>query len=172
MSDITTQNVDDYAVAFGRQVKQLRPGLLLAAMRYTADGAEAEDAVQETLLRCWAARSRLDHIDHLPQFAMQTLHNYCIDLVRQKRQSVGPHDANAQSADRPDTAMMMREAEEWMAQCIDRLPAGMRTAIMMKGVDGLTYEQMAACLGTTEAAVRAKVAKARKKLYLLYSQRQ
>ena len=55
--------------------------------------------------------------------------------------------------------------------CLKRLPIGARAAIQMKGIDGLSYQEMANTLGTTEATVRAKVAKARHHLWQLSKRR-
>ena len=41
----------------------------------------------------------------------------------------------------------------------------------MKGIDGLSYQEIAAILGTTEAVVRSKMSKARQKLWTLYRSR-
>ena len=46
-----------------------------------------------------------------------------------------------------------------------------RSVLQMKGSDGLSYQEMATLLGTTEATVRAKVAKARKQLWQIYNRR-
>ena len=158
---------------FEKSVGQLRERLLHTAQGYLHDAEQAEDAVQETLMRCWIVRSRLSSVGELPAFAMQTVKNLCIDQLRQARNRhfTDADDALRDDAPLADTQVIVREQHEWMMECLRRLPVGARAAIQMKGIDGLSYGEMASILGTTEAAVRAKVAKARKRLWELYKKR-
>ena len=134
----------------------------------------AEDAVQETLMRCWIVRDRLGNIGELPAFAQQCVKNHCIDLLRQQKSRgkvVAIDSLAADHAPHAETQLIVREQHEWMMECLRQLPVGARAAIQMKGIDGLSYSEMATILGTTEAAVRSKVAKARKQLWQLYKKR-
>lgn len=156
---------------FEQSVGQLRERLLLAAQGILHDSEQAEDAVQETLMRCWIVRDRLGSISELPAFAMRCVRNYCIDQIRQQKSRgkvVAIDSIAADHAPHAETQLIVREQHEWMMECLRQLPVGARAAIQMKGIDGLSYSEMATILGTTEGAVRAKVAKARKQLWQLY----
>ena len=158
---------------FEKSVGQLRERLLHTAQGYLHNAEQAEDAVQETLMRCWIVRGRLGSIGELPAFAMQALRNLCIDQIRQARNRhfTDADDTLCDEAPLADTQVIVREQHEWMMECLRQLPVGARAAIQMKGIDGLSYGEMATILCTTEAAVRAKVAKARKQLWQLYKKR-
>ena len=147
--------------AFNEAVGQMRRQLLLAAQAILHDAEQAEDAVQETLMRCWLVRHRLGHIGELPPFALQTVRNLCIDLIRQQKGQGNTVALDALTpADEPNAERMLvlKEQQKWMMECLRRLPTGARAAIQMKGIEGLSYAEMAEILGTTEATVRAKVA--------------
>lgn len=157
---------------FEQVVGQLRGRLLLTARGYLHDADQAEDAVQETLMRCWIVRNRLGSPDELSAFATKTIQNYCIDQLRKGKSHTVVADAPAiDESPTADTLLVLKEQHDWMMECLRRLPVGARAAIQMKGIDGLSYGEMATILGTTEAAVRAKVAKARKQLWKLYQRR-
>lgn len=157
---------------FEQVVGQLRGRLLLTARNYLHDASLAEDAVQETLMRCWIVRNRLGSPDELSAFATKTIQNYCIDQLRKGKSHTISADAPAiDESPTADTLLVLKEQHDWMMECLRRLPVGARAAIQMKGIDGLSYGEMATILGTTEAAVRAKVAKARKQLWKLYQRR-
>ena len=157
---------------FEQVVGQLRGRLLLTARNYLHDASLAEDAVQETLMRCWIVRNRLGSPDELSAFATKTIQNYCIDLLRKgKSHSIAADVPAIDESPTADTLLVLKEQHDWMMECLRRLPVGARAAIQMKGIDGLSYSEMATILGTTEAAVRAKVAKARKQLWKLYQRR-
>ncbi|MBR7087680.1 MAG: sigma-70 family RNA polymerase sigma factor [Prevotella sp.] len=157
---------------FEQIVGQLRGRLLLMARSYLHDASLAEDAVQETLMRCWIVRNRLGSPDELSAFATKTIQNYCIDQLRKgKSHSIAADAPAIDESPTADTLLVLKEQHDWMMECLRRLPVGARAAIQMKGIDGLSYGEMATILGTTEAAVRAKVAKARKQLWKLYQRR-
>lgn len=159
---------------FEQSVGQLREQLVRTAKGFLHDADLAEDAVQETLMRCWIVRDRLGNIGELPAFAQQCVKNHCIDLLRQQKSRgkvVAIDSLAADHAPHAETQLIIREQHEWMMECLRQLPVGARAAIQMKGIDGLSYSEMATILGTTEAAVRSKVAKARKQLWQLYKKR-
>ena len=157
---------------FEQVVGQLRGRLLLTARSYLHDASLAEDAVQETLMRCWIVRNRFGSPDELSAFATKTIQNYCIDQLRKgKSHSIAADAPAIDESPTADTLLVLKEQHDWMMECLRRLPVGARAAIQMKGIDGLSYGEMATILGTTEAAVRAKVAKARKQLWKLYQRR-
>ena len=154
---------------FEKVVQRIRHRLLQTAIGYLHDADEAEDAVQETLIRCWTVRQRLGKMDELPLFAMRVLKNLCTDLLRQRIWPIGTMEEDESPS--PEARLINREQEDWMMECLKRLPTGARAVLQMKGIDGLSYQEMAAILGTTEATVRAKVAKARQKLWEIYHKR-
>ena len=157
---------------FEQVVGQLRGRLLLTARGYLHDADQEEDAVQETLMRCWIVRNRLGSPDELSAFATKTIQNYCIDQLRKgKSHSIAADAPAIDESPTADTLLVLKEQHDWMMECLRRLPVGARAAIQMKGIDGPSYGEMATILGTTEAAVRAKVAKARKQLWKLYQRR-
>lgn len=154
---------------FEKVVTGIRRRLVQTAIGYLHNADEAEDAVQETLMRCWTVRHRLSNADELPALAMRVVKNLCIDLLRQRT-----YPAESTGEDETPSAeelLIGKEQQAWMQTCLTRLPAGARAVLQMKGIDGLSYQEIAAILGTTEATVRAKVAKARQKLWEMYNKR-
>ena len=160
--------------SFEHIVKSLRERIRQEAISYLHEPEEAEDVVQEALMRSWIARKRLGSIDELPAFAMRTVKNLCIDRLRRqsnRRQTSTDLLVVSDEAPTADTKMMLQEQQAWMMKCIKQLPPSLRGVLQMKGIDGLSYQEMATILGTTEAAVRSKVSKARQKLWTLYRSR-
>ena len=142
--------------AFEDASRKMYGQLFRIARTYIHEDEEAKDAVQETLMRCWLLRHRFKNTDYLRQNkSLITIDN-----------SFEQHDITT-----PDHLLIEKEQQEWMMTCLKRLPIGARAAIQMKGIDGLSYQEMANTLGTTEATVRAKVAKARQQLWQLYKRR-
>lgn len=158
--------------AFEDASRKMYGQLFRIARTYIHEDEEAKDAVQETLMRCWLLRHRFKNTDNLSAVATTIIKNLCVDYLRQNKSlitidnSFEQHDITT-----PDHLLIEKEQQEWMMTCLKRLPIGARAAIQMKGIDGLSYQEMANILGTTEATVRAKVAKARQQLWQLYKRR-
>ena len=160
--------------SFEHIVKSLRERIRQEAISYLHEPEEAEDVVQEALMRSWIARKRLGSIDELPAFAMRTVKNLCIDRLRRqsnRRQTSTDHLDLYDETPTADAKLMLQDQQAWMMKCIKQLPPSLRGVLQMKGIDGLSYQEMATILGTTEAAVRSKVSKARQKLWTLYRSR-
>lgn len=160
--------------SFEHIVKSLRERIRQEAISYLHEPEEAEDVVQEALMRSWIARKRLGSIDELPAFAMRTVKNLCIDRLRRqsnRRQTSTDLLDVYDETPTADTKLMLDEQQAWMMKCLMQLPPSLRGVLQMKGIDGLSYQEIATILGTTEAAVRSKVSKARQKLWTLYRSR-
>ena len=152
-------------------VRGLRERMVTTAMGYLHDAEEAEDAVQEALMRSWITRKRLETIDELPAFAMRTVRNICIDRLRRqvnRKQTSAECIVTPDDAPIADTKMMLQEQQARMMKCLMQLPPSLRAVIQLKGIDDLSYQEIAAILGTTEAVVRSKVSKARQRLWEMY----
>ena len=152
-------------------VRGLRERMVTTAMGYLHDAEEAEDAVQEALMRSWIARKRLETIDELPAYALRTVQNICIDRLRRqvnRKQTSTECIVTPDDAPIADTMMMLQEQQARMMKCLMQLPPSLRAVIQLKGIDDLSYQEIAAILGTTEAVVRSKVSKARQRLWEMY----
>ena len=157
--------------SFERIVRGLRERMMTTAMGYLHDAEEAEDAVQEALMRSWIARKRLGNIDELPAYALRTVQNICIDRLRRqvnRRQTSTECIVTPDEAPTADTKMMLQEQQARMMKCLMQLPPSLRVVIQLKGIDDLSYQEIATILGTTEAAVRTRMSKARLRLWELY----
>ena len=105
---------------------------------------------------------------------MRTVKNLCIDRLRRqsnRRQTSTDHLDLYDETPTADAKLMLDEQQAWMMKCLMQLPPSLRGVLQMKGIDGLSYQEIAAILGTTEAVVRSKMSKARQKLWTLYRSR-
>ena len=70
---------------FNNQVLLLSRKLYTTAFRFLKRQEEAEDAVQEVFIRLWNRLDELDRYNSLEAFAVTTVKNYCIDLLRREK---------------------------------------------------------------------------------------
>lgn len=141
---------------FEREAELMRPMLLSAARGYLGNADDAEDAVQEVMVKLWNMADTL-HTPVAP-LARVLVRNFCIDRLRRRRVTV--------SVD--DTALPLTAAEsndggtlERMMKIIDTLPAAQQVVLRLRHIDGMDMDEIAKLTGYKEANVRKILSRAR-----------
>ena len=105
-------------------VLPLREKLLNYARKLTDDPSDAEDAVQEVMLKLWNMRQRLDEYRSIEALAMTMTHHLCMDIWRARRPdalSLDQVQAPSQSAT-PERLLEEKDEFRLMREIIDSLP--------------------------------------------------
>jgi RNA polymerase sigma-70 factor (TIGR02960 family) len=181
---VTTARAADQDSAFAEHAEQHRRELHLHCYRMLASFDEAEDAVQEALLRAWRARDTFDAGPgpHAPMFRAwlyRIATNVCLDQLRQRARHptalasfaevswLQPYpdrllDEVAPAADRPDEVVVGREtvALAFIA-ALQILPPRQRAALISRDVLGWSASQTAGLLQTSVAAANSALQRAR-----------
>lgn len=150
---------------FRTDVLPLKNKLFRMAMRITLRREEAEDIVQDTLMRIWSC-SEEKRIDNVEAFAMTVCRNLALDAVAKKERQNIAFDYSEH--DRPDHTpgpyeqMARTERMNIVEQTINSLPEKQRTAMMLREVEGKNYKDIADVMGLTEADVKVSIFRARK----------
>jgi len=118
---------------------------VLRLLRRKLGTERADDAFQETFLRALQAYGRLEHGEHLRAWVLTIARNVSIDVFRRSR----PHDELV-DVDSEDE----RPAYEELAPLTDGLPPKERAAVVLRYGYDLSYDQIAAALGSSEEAAR------------------
>lgn len=150
---------------FVNGAERLRDGLLKQAMHYLGNGSDAEDAVQETLLKLWIARERIDDDTKMLHMASVVCRNVSLNMLRDARQNVRVETLdNMANADSPQRQLEIHENQLIVKQSIRLLSDKYRAIIRMRNVENMPYADIARILGTTESSVRGMISKARMEL--------
>jgi RNA polymerase sigma factor (sigma-70 family) len=120
-------------------------GEVLRLLRRRLGGDRAEDAFQETFLRALRAYRRLEHGGHLRAWVLTIAQNVAFDTLRRARPSSELVEAGAEDA---------RPAYEDLSHLTDGLPPKERAAVVLRYGYDLTYDQIAAALGSSPDAAR------------------
>lgn len=159
---------------FERQARAVRPRITAIALRVLADAEEAEDVAQETLLKMWSLRDRLDEYRSFEGLAVVIARNRCLDIVRrQGRLHQVPLD-DVDAADHnlnPEEAVIDSECEDEADTILSMLPMGQQVVLRMKHVEGLEVEEIARLTGSTPNAIRVTLSRARHRVLQLFNQR-
>ena len=148
---------------YKEEVRRLRPRLLQTARRYLAED-DAEDAVQDVLLRLWQMVDQLRMpIDAL---AMVLVRNFCVDRLRRQKPSQ-VLTAHCEQADETETD----ERIERIMAMIDVLPTLQQTILRLRHIEGMGMKEIAELTGSSEAAIRKALSRARQTLRQQYEKR-
>ena len=128
------------------------------ALAWTNDWAAAEDLAQDAYLRLWDQRNRLDWTQPALPWLLVTTRRLATDRFRQLRRRLLPVH--------PPATLDQGLQARWLDVCaaMARLSTLERTALVMTALEGASYDEAAAVLGTSAGALRAAVSRARTKL--------
>jgi RNA polymerase sigma-70 factor (ECF subfamily) len=140
------------------------------AWRILGDPEEVKEALQETFLRLYRHLDQFDErLDFFP-WLYRIAVNACRDLEskrRRRRLFFAPLEtalAVATGVRRADDELALRDDLSLMTRAIDSLPRSERLAIILRDVEELSTEEVAAMMGNSPATVRVQVSKARAKV--------
>ena len=138
---------------FKEEAKRLRPRLMLTARRYLGDD-DAEDTVQDALLRLWQMVGELRQ--PLDALALRLTRNLCIDQVRRRKPTVMLTDSGGtDQADGDD------ERIERMMAVVSTLPDLQQTILRLRHLEGMEMNEIADLTGSSEVAIRKALSRAR-----------
>lgn len=127
--------------------------------------ADAEDAVQELYLKLWKNRDALDGIRSPKAYAMTLLRNLCLDRIRQARKlSVTEVPESLGGSFDPEAAMDDRERLEKVLAAVKSLPDRQREILVMRTVEGLSYDEIAQRTGMSYLSLRVLLSRLRQTL--------
>ena len=151
---------------FEIEAKRMRPALLRMAMRYMEDTDEAEDVIQDVLLKLWFLRERLDRYRSIDALAMVVTKHLCMNRKRGSRlETVALEEGRGILADEtPEQALMRGERMDELLELIETLPDLQQAILRMKHIEGMEVEEIARLTGSNPIAVRTNLSRARKKV--------
>ena len=161
------------AGAFDALVRRYQHKVVKLVLRYVRDPAEAEDIAQEAFIKAYRAlpRFRGDSAFYtwLYRIAINTAKNVLASRGRSPiRYEVDRADdddydvvANLKDAATPEALALTEEIRSTVTAAIDVLPEDLRTAIQLRELEGLSYEEIAAAMECPVGTVRSRIFRAR-----------
>ena len=143
---------------FKDEVQAMRPMLVGVARGVLGSDEEAEDVVQDALLRLWQLRD--EPIRNVRGFARIVVRNLCLSKVRRKQVMVDIGKADI--ADETETTN--NEQIDRMMALVDALPTMQQTVLRLRHMQDMSMADIASLIGTSEAAVRQSLSRARRSI--------
>ena len=151
----------------------LQPAMQLMAERLLHSAADAEDAVQDTVVELWEHRTQLQHVINLEGYAMRTVRNRCISLIRKsKHLSLDELDSIDELSDETAIAEanLLEERAAKLDRMMEQLPKKQRQAVQMRYIDQLSHEEMQKRLQMSSTHVYTTLSRALSALKTLMKQ--
>lgn len=131
----------------------MRPQLINQARRYLGDTDEAEDVVQDALLRLWQMREQLS--SPLVRMAVVVTRNLAIDHLRRRRPAASLELVAAEEEPQVDSRT------ERILAIVDTLPPLQQTVLRLRHMEDMEMADIAELTGSNEVAVRKTLSRAR-----------
>ncbi|KGF16726.1 RNA polymerase sigma70 factor [Prevotella sp. S7-1-8] len=159
-------------ISFRNDIMPLKNQLYRLALRITLDDAEAEDIVQETLIKVWNQRDRWNGIENMPAFCFTICRNLSLDSIkRQANQHQSLDNTPVEHADNtitPSEKTIQRDQVSLVRRIVDNLPEKQRSCIQLRDFEGKTYKDIAEILGISAEQVKVNIFRARQTIKLRF----
>lgn len=152
--------------AFKKQVVPLRNKLQNIALKLLQDSEDAEDIVQETFLKLWSMRDKLDEYNSVEALAVQITKNKALDKIKARKTERFEDENKLIISDEltPDKKLEQLDAVDIIRYIVQNLPVLQQEIIRMKDIEGYEIQEIAEITGTQVEAVRVNLSRARKKV--------
>ena len=170
------ENMPDRAARFEHEVVPFMRQLYPAALRMTRNSSDAEDLVQETLVKAYAAFHQFRPGTSLRAWLHKILANTFINTYRKKRRepfqaAVGTFEDNLPAAAGPlhpahsaEAEALERLADSDILSALRDLPEKFKVAIYLADIEGYPYNEIAQIMGTPVGTVMSRIHRGRAKL--------
>ncbi len=160
-------------LAFDLLVRKYQHKVISLIGRYVADRSECEDVAQDAFIRAWKAigsfRGDSAFYTWMYKIAVNTAKNHLVAMRRRPPtddviadDAVYTHGAERmRDTATPERELMRQEIEQTVFSAVQSLPEELRTAINLREVDGLSYDEIAQAMDCPIGTVRSRIFRAR-----------
>jgi RNA polymerase sigma-70 factor, ECF subfamily len=147
--------------AFEAIVRSHQAGVYRVALRMLGSQTDAQDVTQETFVRAWRSLGRFRSDSAVSTWLYRIVTRRCLDVIAARRTTEYLDEDLQTSAAGPSESAEQRERLKAVTRAIATLPAEQRAALILREFESLSYQEVADVLGTTVAAVKGRIHRAR-----------
>lgn len=147
--------------AFEAIVRRHQTGVYRVALRMLGSRADAQDVTQDTFMRAWRSLGRFRSDSAVSTWLYRIVTRRCLDVIAARRTTEHLDEGVKTSATDPGVSAEQRERLRAVTRAIALLPPEQRAALVLREFESLSYQEVADVLGTTVAAVKGRIHRAR-----------
>jgi len=150
---------------FTSEILPYKNKLYRFAYRIVGNGAEAEDVVQEVMIKLWKQREKLHEYNNIEAWCIRMTKNLSIDKTRSKHYRVGiiPEGFDISSDhNNPHEVTETQDTMQRIKNIMNNLPTKQREVMHMRDIEGLSYKEIEAQLEIPMNQVKVYLFRARK----------
>ena len=158
-------------ISFRDDILPLKDKLFRLALRITFDRAEAEDVVQDTMIRVWNKREEWTQFGSIEAYCLTVAKNLAIDRSQKKEAQnveIPPEMEEESEISGPYDQLVNTERMSIIHRLINELPEKQRLIMQLRDIEGESYKEIAKILNLTEEQVKVNLFRARQKVKQRY----
>lgn len=157
-------------ITFRNDVLPMKDKLYRLAFSITLNKEDAEDTVQEAMIKIWKRREQWNEIESLEAWALTITRRTALDLLKQKGRDtediteIKEASVNAKSIaamPSPHEMMLQKERIEMVRRIMQQMPEKLRTAMQLRDFEEKSYKEVAEIMGIPEEQVKVCIFRAR-----------
>ncbi len=142
--------------------------LYALAFRYLNNREEAEDAVQEVMMKLWEERKKADNYENPAAWCTTITRNYCIDLLRRRKRIIQDDISEVNEVMEAGNDIFSHsdgsEAASLITGIVECMKEPYRSAVILRDIEGYSYEEAAEAMQTSVGSLRTILSRARKSI--------
>jgi RNA polymerase sigma-70 factor, ECF subfamily len=147
--------------AFEMLVRRYQLGVFRLCVRMLEDRQAAEDAAQDVFLVAWRSMGRFRGEAKFSTWLYRIATNRCLRELRRRAPTLELPEGLAATEGVPHLVVEAAEGLAAVGAAMGRLSLEQRMALLLREVEGLSYDQIAEVLGVSVAAVKSRIYRAR-----------
>lgn len=158
-------------ISFRDDILPLKDKLFRLALRITFDRAEAEDVVQDTMIRVWNKHEEWTQFGSIEAYCLTVAKNLAIDRSQKKEAQnveLTPEMEEESEISGPYDQLVNNERMSIIHRLINELPEKQRLIMQLRDIEGESYKEIAKILNLTEEQVKVNLFRARQKVKQRY----
>ena len=151
-------------VSFQNDVLPLKNQLFRLALRITLSREEAEDIVQDTMIKVWDPRYEWSNIDSIEAYSLRICRNLSLDRLKKRdnqNDSFEEEQLDTVHTSTPQDRLIDQDSLRVVKEIVDSLPEKQRSSMQLRDFEGKQYKEIADILGITEEQVKVNIFRAR-----------
>lgn len=149
--------------AFGQLAQQLSGYLYNVCYKFLGSEAQAEDAMQEVLIKLWKAAPNWEAKAQVRTFVYRIAYNHCLDVLRSQKTVIELVDDQSVEPTQVET-LYAQEREDYLKKQLETLPENQKMAVTLFYYEEMKQTQIAEIMQMSVKGVESLLSRAKKKL--------